>query len=131
MHPRVPAIITDAVLSTRASSFSMLNFKVLFSIVFARTVVTALQVVLAFHGVRNAASAIALYGTLFALSVVKIFGSHKNELMPCMDAVNQRYMSQISMAKMYRPPPKVDHSHQHVSSSTIDLCILRNTAAVK
>ncbi|CBJ29754.1 expressed unknown protein [Ectocarpus siliculosus] len=124
-------LFLDAVLSTRASSFSILNFNVLFSIVFARIVVTALQVVLAFHGVRNAASSTALYGTLFALSVVKIFGSHKNELMPCMDAVNQRYMSQISMAKMYRPPPKVDHSHQHVSSSTIDLCILRNTAAVK
>ncbi|CAN0034336.1 unnamed protein product, partial [Ectocarpus sp. 13 AM-2016] len=38
---------------------------------------------------------------------------------------------QISMAKMYRPSPKVNHSHQHVSSSTIDLCFLRNTAAVK
>ncbi|CAM9342946.1 unnamed protein product, partial [Ectocarpus sp. 12 AP-2014] len=124
-------LFLDAVLSTRASSFSILNFKVLFSIVFARIVVTALQVVIAFHGVRNAASSTALYGTLFALSIVKIFGSHKNELMPCMDAVNQRYMSQISMAKMYRPPPKVEHSHQHVSSSTIDLCFLRNTAAVK
>ncbi|CAM9178731.1 unnamed protein product [Ectocarpus fasciculatus] len=124
-------LFLDAVLSTRASSFSILNFKVLFSIVFARMVMTGLQVVVAFHGVRNTASSTALYGTLFALSVVKIFGSHKNELMPCMDAVNQRYMSQISMAKMYRPPPRVDHSHQHVSSSTIDLCILRNTAAVK
>ncbi|CAB1100229.1 unnamed protein product [Ectocarpus sp. CCAP 1310/34] len=124
-------LFLDAVLSTRASTFSILNFKVLFSIVFARIVVTALQVVLAFHGMRNAASSTALYGTLFALSIAMIFGSHKNELMPCMDAVNQRYMSQISMAKMYRPPPKVDHSHQHVSSWTIDLCILRNTAAVK
>ncbi|CAM9247691.1 unnamed protein product, partial [Ectocarpus sp. 12 AP-2014] len=124
-------LFLDAVLSTRASSFSILNFKVLFSIVFARIVVTALQVVLAFHGVRNAASSTALFGTLFALSVVKIFGSHKNELMPCMDAVNQRYMFQISMVKMYRPPPKVDHSHQHVSSSTVDLFILRNTAAMK
>lgn len=67
----------DAVLSTRGSTFSILNFKTLFVVVFVRLVLTALQVVLSFHQLRNAASSSGLYMGILALSVVKIFMSHK------------------------------------------------------
>lgn len=67
----------DAVLSTRVSSFSIINFKLLFVLVFVRLVLTALQVVLSFHQLRNSVSSSSLYIAVFAVSVVKLVLSHK------------------------------------------------------
>lgn len=69
--------LTDAVLSTRGSSFSIINFKTLFVIVFVRLVLTALQVVLGFHQLRNAAASTRLYMAVFFISIVKIVTSYK------------------------------------------------------
>ncbi len=69
--------LADAVLSTRGSSFSIINFRMLFVLVFARLVLTALQVVLSFHGLRNQAKAVGLYSALFVISIGKIVGGHK------------------------------------------------------
>ncbi|CAM9646533.1 unnamed protein product [Scytosiphon promiscuus] len=87
--------LADAILSTRDTSFSIINFKVVFTLVFLRMVFTALQMVFAFHGVRNKASSAALYMSIFILSLAKIVGSHKSELTPCMDGMNQSYMDQV------------------------------------
>lgn len=76
MHANV-SIGADAVLSTKNMAFSIINFKVLFTLVFVRTVFTALQMVFAFHGMRNRASSVALYTSIFVLSFVKILDSHK------------------------------------------------------
>lgn len=46
-------------------------------IVFVRLVLTALQVVLSFHQLRNAASSSEFYLAIFVLSVGKIVMSHK------------------------------------------------------
>lgn len=67
----------DAVVYSRGSSFSMTNFRMLFVLVFARMVLTALQVVLSFHGLRNQTEAANLYAAIFVLSIGKIVGSHK------------------------------------------------------
>lgn len=69
--------LADAVLSTRSSSFSIMNFKTLFVIVFLRLVLTALQVVLGFHQLRNAGSSGGLYMAVFIISIVKIAMSYK------------------------------------------------------
>lgn len=63
--------------STRGSSFSIINFKMLFLLVFARLVLTASQVVLGFHGLRNQPKATSLYSAVFVVSIGKIVGSHK------------------------------------------------------
>lgn len=55
----------------------MTNFRMLFVLVFARMVLTALQVVLSFHGLRNQTEAANLYAAIFVLSIGKIVGSHK------------------------------------------------------
>eukprot|EP00752_Nemacystus_decipiens_P006049 g5460.t1 len=119
----------DAVLATRGSSFAIMNFKMLFALVFARMVITAIQIVLSFHAVRNQPSSTLLYLAIFVVSVVKLVVSHKDELMPCMDGINQSYMSQVSMAKLYRSAKR---SHQQVvTSANHDIDEWRRAAAIK
>ncbi|CAM9255036.1 unnamed protein product [Ectocarpus sp. 4 AP-2014] len=51
------------------------------------------------------------------------------ELVPCMDAVNERFMFQMSMEKAYRQPRKINRSRQNVSTSTVDTSRWYSTAA--
>ncbi|CAM9935318.1 unnamed protein product [Scytosiphon promiscuus] len=124
-------VYLDAILSTRKTSFSIINFKVVFALVFTRMVLTALQVVFAVNGVRNRESSVALYAFILAVSLVKIIWSHTSELTPCMDGMNESFMAQISMAKVYRPPPSVGRGHKHALKSDVDVCLRRHSAAIK
>eukprot|EP00903_Cladosiphon_okamuranus_P018201 g16743.t2 len=125
----VDLLCLDAVLATRGSSFTIMNFKMLFVLVFARMVITALQIVLSFHAVRNRSSSMLFYAAMFAISVVKLVGSHKDELMPCMDGINQTYVSQVAMAKKYRPVRRIHQ--QIVTSPELDVNGWRRAAAIK
>eukprot|EP00752_Nemacystus_decipiens_P011504 g10216.t1 len=119
----------DAILATRTSSFTIINFKLLFVLVFVRMVLTALQIVMSFHQRRNTEN--GLSWTVFGVSIIKLILIHKSELLPCMDAVNQSYMSTVSMVKRYRPP-QVNRSHEHISSTRdVHVCSWRESAAIK
>eukprot|EP00903_Cladosiphon_okamuranus_P005952 g5878.t1 len=127
----VGCLFLEAVLSTRGSSFSIINFKTLFFIVFVRLVLTVLQLVLGFHQFRNTASSSGLYMVIFVLSIVKTVMSYKSELVPSMDAINASYMEAISLAKRYRSAP-ANRRHTQISSTTsIAASNWRDSSAIK
>ncbi|CAM9102892.1 unnamed protein product [Laminaria digitata] len=96
-------LMIDAVLAARTTMFSLVNFKVVFALAYARICVTLMQAVVAFHDLqtREPSSERVMETFIVLFAGVNIVACYSCEVTPCMDAINKNAVTQLSLAKKY------------------------------